>query len=463
MTDPARPDPMASLPVPVPPAPVAGGGSTSTHGFLFADLRDYTRYVDTHGDVAGAALLERYRLLVRDAVATAHGAEIRTEGDSFYVVFDSVSAAVRCGLAILAGAAASADGAVEPIRVGVGIHAGETVETPEGFVGSVVNIAARLCAEARSGELVVSETVRGLVRTQVEVEFQPLGARRLKGVAEPVPCYRVVPRRVAAGTGPASTSATSHRTRLPAAIVGAAALAVAVLALGYAALSALPSAPPSAPPAGMAASPDPSGSTLASVGPGGPSPQASPAIPAPSPTLGPFPTEADRAILAALPDAVAQTCRRGGTPDDARLAGFVGTYHTEETAGAPALDWPVTPRVLAGITCHPRTGADRLYVAELDRPAGWGPSASSWADEYIIRLTGRWAIPLGSCASPAKAYERWRTTSGTGLVACMNTYDGRPWIYFTFGAGTYLAFATRDDADYDALYAWWEQLKTFLP
>ena len=36
----------------------------------------------------------------------------------------------------------------------------------------------------------------------------------------------------------------------------------------------------------------------------------------------------------------------------------------------------------------------------------------------------------------------------------MNPYDGRPWIYFTFGKGQYLAFATRDDSNYSALYAW---------
>jgi class 3 adenylate cyclase len=49
-----------------------------THGFLFADLRDYTGYVEARGDRAGAALLERYRSLVGDAVAAAHGVEIRT-------------------------------------------------------------------------------------------------------------------------------------------------------------------------------------------------------------------------------------------------------------------------------------------------------------------------------------------------------------------------------------------------
>jgi class 3 adenylate cyclase len=63
--------------------------SSRTNGFLFADLRDYTRYVESHGDRAAAALLDAYRELVRAAVAEFGGAEIKTEGDSFYVVFPS--------------------------------------------------------------------------------------------------------------------------------------------------------------------------------------------------------------------------------------------------------------------------------------------------------------------------------------------------------------------------------------
>ncbi len=75
-----------------------------TRGFLFADLRDYTRYVEAHGAVDAAELLVRYRAIVRQAVAEHDGAEIKTEGDSFYVVFQAVSAAVLCGLAIVAAA-----------------------------------------------------------------------------------------------------------------------------------------------------------------------------------------------------------------------------------------------------------------------------------------------------------------------------------------------------------------------
>jgi len=120
-----------------------------TRGFPFADLRSYTDFVETHGAASAAALLVRFRMLARTAIARFGGAEIKTEGDSFYVVFSSVSSAVRCGLAITSDAeAASSEHPDERIRVGVGIHAGETVESDDGYVGSPVNIAARICALA---------------------------------------------------------------------------------------------------------------------------------------------------------------------------------------------------------------------------------------------------------------------------------------------------------------------------
>src|SRR5881397_3134265 len=102
------------------PGGIVAAVPTSSHanGFLFADLRDYTRFVETRGDHAAAELLAAYRTLVRDEVARHAGAEIRTEGDSFYIVFPSASAAIRCGLAILAAAhAASEADPSRPIRV----------------------------------------------------------------------------------------------------------------------------------------------------------------------------------------------------------------------------------------------------------------------------------------------------------------------------------------------------------
>src|SRR5262245_41180938 len=125
-----------------------------TRGFFFSDLRGYTEFVEEHGAAAAAELLARYRTLMRSAIQRYGGAEIKTEGDSFYVVFGSVTTAVRCGLAVTAAArdAASEPGSW-PIRVAIGTHAGETVETEEGYVGSPVNIAARICSKAGAGEV----------------------------------------------------------------------------------------------------------------------------------------------------------------------------------------------------------------------------------------------------------------------------------------------------------------------
>ncbi len=201
-------------------------GGTITRGFLFADLRGYTAFVEQRGAAAAAELLTRYRALAREAIGRFGGAEIKTEGDSFYVVFDSVSSAVRCGLAIVADAQGAAD---EAIRVGVGIHAGETIEADGGYVGSPVNIAARICAQAGPGEVLVSETVRALTMTLLPVGFKSRGRRQLKGIAEPIELFAVEEATAGATAWP-----SVHRRRLSrrgrAVLVGGLALLVAAAA-----------------------------------------------------------------------------------------------------------------------------------------------------------------------------------------------------------------------------------------
>src|SRR5256885_1384161 len=72
----------------------------TTLTFLFADLRDYSAFVERRGDAAAAELIRDYRVMMREEINAADGAEIKTEGDSFYVVFDTAQQAVRCAIAI---------------------------------------------------------------------------------------------------------------------------------------------------------------------------------------------------------------------------------------------------------------------------------------------------------------------------------------------------------------------------
>jgi hypothetical protein len=153
---------------------------------------------------------------------------------------------------------------------------------------------------------------------------------------------------------------------------------------------------------------------------------------------------------------------RGGTTDDARLAGFVG-YLSNPVLPPPGLV-AVTPSTSrGGVTCLPATGATRLYAMAPTARGDLSNVSLPGGDVYLGYLAGQHKIPDGSCATDDRAHERWTSPSGTGLLACMNPYDGLPWIYFSFGKGKYLAFATRDDSNYAALYQWWAGLKTFLP
>jgi class 3 adenylate cyclase len=99
------------------------GHGNATWGFLFADLRGYTRFVEQRGASEAVELLYRYRSIVRAVTELFAGAEIKTEGDSFYVVFPIVSDAVDAALEIQARARAS-DAAGPAIDVGIGVHAG---------------------------------------------------------------------------------------------------------------------------------------------------------------------------------------------------------------------------------------------------------------------------------------------------------------------------------------------------
>jgi len=198
--------------------------TSGTLTFLFSDLRGYTSYVEARGDAAAAELIADYRRIVRAQVAQTGGGEIKTKGDSFYIVFSTARRALECGIAIFKAAEQQEAAHPErPMRIGIGIHAGEPVVHDGQYVGSAVNVAARLGQNARSGELLISDVVRGLLRTS---DLPPLAERRgltLKGVADGPRAYAVDWHQPAAPVAPPSgvgTWATPRRNLLVSAGIG---------------------------------------------------------------------------------------------------------------------------------------------------------------------------------------------------------------------------------------------------
>jgi class 3 adenylate cyclase len=161
--------------------------SLHTVTFLYADLRGFTPFIEVHGDAAGAELVREYRRLVRAEIADSGGREFKTEGDSFLVEFLTARQALECATGMLERAERwTRDRPELPLRLGVGLHAGE----PEAdYIGAAVNVAARLGQAAEGGELLASDVVGGLLRTSGVPSAHERAGLALKGIADPPRVY----------------------------------------------------------------------------------------------------------------------------------------------------------------------------------------------------------------------------------------------------------------------------------
>jgi class 3 adenylate cyclase len=142
---------------------------------LFTDIVGSTAKAAELGDARWAELVERHHALVRRHLDRFRGREIDTAGDGFFAAFDGPIRAIRCACAILE--------AVRELglQVRAGLHTGECETMGEKIGGIAVNIGARVAAQARPGEVLVSTTVKDLVAGS-GIAFSDRGTVELKGV-----------------------------------------------------------------------------------------------------------------------------------------------------------------------------------------------------------------------------------------------------------------------------------------
>jgi class 3 adenylate cyclase len=154
-----------------------------THTFLFSDIEDSTSLLQRLGGERYAALLEREAQILIDACAGEGGQLVDREGDGCMFVFSSAAAAIVAG----AGAqrALLNEAFPEPVRVRMGVHTGEATVVDGRYVGVAVHRAARICAAAAGGQVLVSRTTREIVANALPtgLELDELGRRKLKGLA----------------------------------------------------------------------------------------------------------------------------------------------------------------------------------------------------------------------------------------------------------------------------------------
>jgi adenylate cyclase len=193
---------------------------------LAADVVGYSRLVGA--DEAGTIV--RLRALrkefIEPLIAEYRGRVVKLVGDGALVEFASAVDAVECAVAIQNGVAERE--AAEPedrrIQFRIGINVGDIIVEDGDILGDGVNVAARLEGLAEPGGICVARNVHNQIKAKLALPFEPMGAHRVKNIAEPVEVWRVALDGV--------TPRASARSRRLAPPIAIAAGVAALLALG---------------------------------------------------------------------------------------------------------------------------------------------------------------------------------------------------------------------------------------
>jgi adenylate cyclase len=180
---------------------------------LFCDLRGFTAFAETAEPEDVMSILQQFHAAMGEQVFGFQGTLERFAGDGMMVFFNDPLPCDDPAIRAVRMAAAMRDRAHELSRAwrkrghdlgfGVGIALGYASLGKIGFegrydygaIGTVTNLASRLCDEARPGQILISRRVYAAVEHLVDVE--PAGDLELKGFLKPVAAFNVVAVREA--------------------------------------------------------------------------------------------------------------------------------------------------------------------------------------------------------------------------------------------------------------------------
>ena len=149
---------------------------------LFTDIEGSTQITEALGDAEWIHVLRAHNMIVRDQVAAHSGIEVKSQGDGFMLAFATAEDALSCAIEIQ-------QALVQPLpdghrlRVRIGLHTGEPIREEDDFYGKDVVLAARIAAEARGGEILVSRLVRDLTERSGLFSFTDPTDVELKGLS----------------------------------------------------------------------------------------------------------------------------------------------------------------------------------------------------------------------------------------------------------------------------------------
>jgi class 3 adenylate cyclase len=157
---------------------------------LFTDVEGSTSLTQRLGDSRARQVLREHERITRECLLAHSGREMKTSGDGFMASFTSAARALECAIAMQRAFAARNETADVKFEVRIGVNAGEPIteltgQGEEDLFGTPVIMAQRIMAKARGGEILTSDTVRGLVAGSGFL-LSDRGEEAMRGFEDPV-------------------------------------------------------------------------------------------------------------------------------------------------------------------------------------------------------------------------------------------------------------------------------------
>jgi class 3 adenylate cyclase/tetratricopeptide (TPR) repeat protein len=160
---------------------------TQTATVLFTDMVGSTELASRLEPATGDRVRQTHFGVLRRALAATGGSEVKGTGDGVMAVFSSMASALACAVAMQRGVDEENRRSGVPVGLRVGMSVGEVTPEDADFYGDPVIEAARLCALAEGGQILVTEAVRFVAGRRAAHLFIDLGERELKGLPTPIP------------------------------------------------------------------------------------------------------------------------------------------------------------------------------------------------------------------------------------------------------------------------------------
>ena len=160
--------------------------TTNETVFLIADLSGFTALTEAHGDMSAASIVTRYVEIVNDNLCQGTKLVERV-GDEVLIVSNEATSIVRTAIDLR--------DTIEKEQlfpcIHAGINAGSALEKDGHYFGKALNLASRVAAHARGGEILCTDKIVDLANDIENIKYQSLGLIQFKHITEPVAVFEI--------------------------------------------------------------------------------------------------------------------------------------------------------------------------------------------------------------------------------------------------------------------------------